>query len=284
MVLGRIRTELESLPEALRRVGQAILADPGSAASWTIDVLAEHSGSSQASVTRFARTFGFDGYTQLRIALGTEAGRAEQANWGVGFGHGIGPHDKLESALLVMASDDARVIQQTAVDLDTAIVDAIADKIATIRQLLMFGSASSGHMARIGAGQFREIGVPAWGHTDIHEALVQASLAGPDDVAIGFSHGGSTREALEFLAEAARHGATTVAVTSLPRSPLALRADFVLLTGARENTVRRGTLTVAHSQLFVIDALYVAVAQRTHERTAEAFRLTLQALDHHRGK
>ena len=282
MILGRIRTELDSLPTALRKVGTAILAEPDNAAHWTIDVLAERSGSSQASVTRFARIFSFDGYPQLRVALAAESGRVEQAKWGNGLSHDIGPDDKIESVLAVMASDDARLIQETAAGLDPAIVGAVADKIVQADRLLLFGSASSGHMARLGAGQFREIGIPAWGHTDSHEALSHTSLLSPSDIVIGLSHQGRTREVLEPLAEAADKGATTVAITSFPRSALADLAEFVLLTGARATTLRRGSLSVVHSQLFVIDALYVAVAQRTYERTTEGFRRTMQALDSHR--
>lgn len=282
MILGRIRTEAESMPVALRRVGEAILADPGAAAHWTIDVLADRSGSSQASVTRFARAFGFDGYTKLRVALASEAGRAEQANWGNGFSHDIGPEDKLDAAVTMMAADDARQVQETAVGLDLAALEAVAERIGQASRVLLFGAASSGHVARLGAAQFREIGIPAWGHTDTHEALSHAALLGPGDVAVGFSHSGRTSEVLEAATEAAAHGAAIAAITSFPRAALAGIADHVLLTGAREATVRRGSLTVVHSQLFVIDALYVATAQRTYERTTEGFRRTQQALDSHR--
>jgi DNA-binding MurR/RpiR family transcriptional regulator len=282
MILGRIRTELESLPVALRRVGEAILADPAAAANWAISVLARYSGSSPASVTRFARAFGFDGYTQLRVALAAEAGRAEQAGWGVSFGHDIGPEDKLEWALAAVAADDARLIQETLASLDPAGVDAVAEKIAGAGRLLLFGSGSSGHVARLGASHFREIGVPAWGHTETHDALSHASMLVPGDVAIGLSHQGRTSEVLQAVAEAAGQGATTVAVTSFARSPLASRAEHVLLTGAREMRLRRGALSAVHSQLFVIDALYIAVAQRTYQRTTEGFRRTRQAIDRHR--
>jgi len=274
MILGRIRTELQSLPLALRRVGETILSDPAMGTNWTIGALAERSGSSPASVTRFATAFGFDGYQQLRVALAAEVGRAEHAGWGTEFGHDIGPDDKLESALAVIAADDARVVRQTAAELDPQLVDAVGEKISHSDQLLMFGSASSGHMAGLGAGLFREIGVPAWSHTDIHEALSHAALLGERSVAIGVSHHGRTSEVIETITQAGERGATTVAITSIPRSPLAELADYVLLTGARETTIRRGSLSVAHSQLLVLDALYVAVTQRTYD--AKALQRTLR--------
>ena len=116
--LGRIQTETPSLPEALRRVGEAILSDPAEAARSTIIALAERSGTSPATVTRFCRALGFAGYAELRVALATETGRAAQAGWDADMGHEIGPDDPLDRAIDVMAAADARLIQETAAQLD----------------------------------------------------------------------------------------------------------------------------------------------------------------------
>ena len=65
--------------------------------------------------------------------------------------------------------------------------------------------------------QSERIRVPVWYRSDSHTALTNAALLGPGDVAIGLSHSGRTREVIETLAEAADHGALTVAVTSFGR-------------------------------------------------------------------
>ena len=75
-----------------------------------------------------------------------------------------------------------------------------------------------------------------------------------------------------MLAEAGSRGATTIALTSFPRSPLAELADIVLLTASQATTFRPDALSARHPQLVVLDLLYIAVAQRTHERAHAAFR------------
>jgi DNA-binding MurR/RpiR family transcriptional regulator len=86
-----------------------------------------------------------------------------------------------------------------------------------------------------------------------------------------------------MVAEAASHGATTIALTSFPRSPLAEIADIVLLTANQAaTTFRPDALSARHPQLVVLDLLYIAVAQRTHERAHDAFRITAQAVAGHR--
>jgi DNA-binding MurR/RpiR family transcriptional regulator len=73
-----------------------------------------------------------------------------------------------------------------------------------------------------------------------------------------------------------------VAVTSYPRSPLAETADVVFITSVHETTFRVAALSALHSALLVLDLIYVAVAQRTYDRTTEAFELTVRAVSAHR--
>lgn len=126
------------------------------------------------------------------------------------------------------------------------------------------------------------IGVAAWAWSDVHEGLASAALLRVGDVALGVSHSGQTRETIEMLAEAGSRGATTVAVTGFPRSPLAELADIALLTASRATTFRPDALSARHPQLVVLDLLYIAVAQRTHDRAHAALRRTAQAVDGHK--
>lgn len=59
-------------------------------------------------------------------------------------------------------------------------------------------------------------------------------------------------------------------------------ADIVLLTASQATTFRPDALSARHPQLVVLDLLYIAVAQRTHDRAHAAFRRTAQAVDGHK--
>ncbi|GIE77168.1 RpiR family transcriptional regulator [Actinoplanes philippinensis] len=281
-LLGRLRIEGPQMPEALGRIAEAILADPETSAHASIVDLAERSGTSTATVTRFARTLGFKGYASLRVAVATETGRAEQARWETDISGDIAPGDPLDQVLSVVAAADTRAIQGTAAGLDVTAIDAVAAAIAGAQRVELFGFGSSGTAAREMAFRLERIRVPVWHRQDSHTALTNAALLLPGDVAIGLSHSGRTREVIETLAEAADHGALTVAVTSFARSPLAEVADIVFTTSVLETTFRLAALSALHSQLLVLDLIYVAVAQRTYERTAEALKLTVRAVDAHR--
>ncbi|HET6530982.1 MAG TPA: MurR/RpiR family transcriptional regulator [Actinoplanes sp.] len=281
-LLERLRIEGPTLPEALARIAAVITGDPESVAHASIVDLAERTGTSTATVTRFSRALGFKGYANLRVAIATETGRAEQARWETDISGDIAPGDSLDSVLKVIATADTRAIQATAGGLDMTDVERVAVAIAAAGRVEIFGLGSSGTAGREMAFRLERIRIPVWSRSDTHTALTNAALLGPGDVAIGLSHSGRTVEVIETLAEAADHGALTVAVTSYPRSPLAETADVVFTTAVHETTFRLAALSALHSTLLVLDLIYVAVAQRTYERTTEAFELTVRAVDAHR--
>lgn len=284
-VLSRVRSQLPEFTGALRRVAEQVLADPAGAARATIVELAERSGTSPATVTRFCRALGFEGYADLRLGIAGETGRAARsAGWAVDIGREIQPTDPLDRVLNQIMAADTLAMRDTAARMDFAAVAAAADAVATAGRVDIYGASGSALVGEELQFSLHRIGIPTWAWTDIHNGLASASLLGKGDVALGVSHSGQTRETIEMLAEAGSHGATTIALTSFPRSPIADVADIVLLTATQATTFRPDALSARHPQLVVLDLLYIAVAQRTHERSHAAFQRTARAVEAHRIK
>src|SRR2546429_2501648 len=130
-VLVRLHELLPEFTGALRRVADQVLADPAAAARATIVELAERSGTSPATVTRFCRALGFDGYADLRLGIASETGRAaRQAGWSVDIGREIQPDDSLERVLHQIMAADARALGDTSSLLDLGAGAPAADAIA----------------------------------------------------------------------------------------------------------------------------------------------------------
>src|SRR5947209_3446987 len=281
-VLVRVRSRLPEFTGALQRVAEQVLTDPAGAARATIVELAERSGTSPATVTRFCRALGFEGYADLRLGIAGETGRAaRQAGWSVDIGREIQPNDSLERVLNQIMAADQRALGDTSSLLDLRAVAKAADAIAASSRVDIYGISGS---ALVGAEMqlcLHRIGLAAWSWTDVHNGLASAALLRPGDVALGVSHSGQTRETIEMLAEAGSSGATTIALTSFPRSPLAEVADIVLLHAMQATTFRPDALSGRHPQLVVLDLLYIAVAQRTHDSAHAAFQATARAVAGH---
>jgi DNA-binding MurR/RpiR family transcriptional regulator len=280
----RLRALMPSLAPAERRVAQQVLEDPRAVAASTITELAAQCETSETTVIRFCRAIGFPGYPALRLALATELGRASRDD-SAGAPHGngdIGPGDDLDQVVRKIAFADARAVEETAQQLDVKVLHAVVEALVAARRTDIYGVSASAGVAADLQQKLHRIGRVAFAWADIHLALTSAALLQPGDVAVGISHSGATRDTLDALALARDRGATTVALTNFPHSPLAKLADHVLTTAARETTFRSGATASRLAQLTVIDCIFVGVAQHTYEQSLDALRVTHDAVRNRR--
>jgi DNA-binding MurR/RpiR family transcriptional regulator len=275
----RIRALLPSLQPSMRQVAEQVLADAGATASLTVTELAVASGVSEATVIRFCKAIGFAGYPQLRLALAAETGRAEGADRGHrDLASDIGPGDDLAKVVQKIAFADARAVEETGAQLDIVMLERVVEALVRAQRVDLYGVGASAFVALDFQHKLHRIGRVAFAWSDTHVALTSAALLRPGDVAIGISHTGTTTDTIDALIEARSHGATTVALTNFPRSPIARAAEHILTTAARETTFRSGATASRLAQLTVVDCLFVGVAQRTYGQTLAALEATRTAV------
>ena len=278
---ARINGLLPALSPAQARIATEVLRDPPAVASSTIGQLAARCGTSLPSVTRFCIALGLSGYAELRLALAAESGRSS-LSWERGTGAEVGPDDSLDDVLRTLLRADTRALEDTVASLDIDALVRAVSAISDARRIDMYAVSGSASVAEDLRLRLHRIGRGANTWSDVHNALTSAALLGVGDVAVGISHSGETIEVLEPLERAGRQGATTVAITNYPRSPLARIADIVLVTSARDVTFRTGGLSGRHAQMIVRDALYLGVAQRDYPLAEQAFDATTEAVSTHR--
>jgi DNA-binding MurR/RpiR family transcriptional regulator len=281
-LLAHLRSVLPGLAGALRQVGTVILEDPAWASRATIVELGERSGTSPATVTRFCRSLGLGGYTELRVGIATDIGRADQAGWEVGIGADVLPTDPIDRVVRTLLAVDQQGMHETAAGLDLRTVETVIDALVAARRVDLYGV---GHSAAVLADiqmRMHRIGIASWTWSDVHYGLTSAALVGAGDVAIALSHSGRSTETVEMLGQARASGATTVAITNFSTSPIADVADHLLCTSVRETSYRSGEMSARYSQFLVLDLLYLAVAQRTHERATQTWARTADAVAAHR--
>ncbi|MEU1270728.1 MurR/RpiR family transcriptional regulator [Streptomyces sp. NPDC005799] len=270
-----IRTELPRLAGSLRKVGELILEDPAAVTHCSAAELGRRTGTSQATVTRFCRAIGLDSYQHLLIELAQERGRGEVSAWGsTEIDTDISPEDSLERVVQVVGSADLRAIQQTIDRIDLDALERAAQALARARRIDVYGVGGSGAVAQETETRLFRIGCQVRGWTEVHGAATSAALLTPADVAIGISHSGATRETLEPLEMARERGATTIAITTDPRSPLARAADIRLISATSETSFRTGSIGGRHSVLMIVDCLYVRVGQLSYQRASASLALT----------
>ena len=282
-VFVMIRQRMPTLSKTERRVAEMVLAHPDSVLLSTVNELAELCDTSQASIARFCRAVGFEGYREFRLAIAAANSREETArnNFRVADSE-ISPTDSALEVVTKVAYQEARAIEETARALDLTALDAIVEAVRGAARIDIYGAGSSGLTAQDLQQKLHRVGLTSFCFGDMHIALTSFALSRPGCVAIAISHSGVTLEAIQTLEIARKAGATTVAITNFPKSPLALSADLVLTTSARETRYRSGAMVSRIAQMALVDFLVVRLLQGNYDAANEALRRTYDAVQSHR--
>jgi DNA-binding MurR/RpiR family transcriptional regulator len=273
-----LRALRPSLSAAQQRVADLAIVDPADVATLTIGELAAAADTSVATVQRLCRALDLDGYPQLRVALAGAAGRELSEARGRIIGSRIEDGDDLQTIIDKVAFADVRAVEDTWRALDVQAMAAAVNALAGARRIDIYGVGASASVAMDFNQKLHRIGRVAFAWQDQHMSLASAALMTADDVALGLSHTGTTRDTIEALSEAKRRGATTIALTNFGRSPLAELADIVVTTASRETTFRADAMASRLAQLTVIDILFVGVAQCGYEAALESLSHITEAL------
>lgn len=278
-VLIKVRRALPSLRPAEQRVAQAVLSDPAAVSESSITAVARQCDTSETTVLRFCRAIGLAGYPELRIALARAAQWEEndRQNGQPTTGQ-ISATDSLADVVAKLTYADARAIEDTASGLDLAVLEQAVDAVARAARIDIYGVGASALVANDLHQKLHRIGRVSFVWSDAHLALTSAAVLGPDCVAVGISHTGTTIDTIDALATAHRRGATTIGITNFDGSPLAAQADHVLVTAARETTFRSGAMSSRIAQLALVDCLFAGVAQRTYDEAINALEDTYAAV------
>ncbi|MEE6272067.1 MurR/RpiR family transcriptional regulator [Georgenia wangjunii] len=277
-LVSRVRASLTDLRPAERRVGEAVVADPNLVARESITALAARCRTSAPTVVRFAKRMGFSGYPELRLALAVAAGIEEGRSARGPVSGTLDASDTLEDIITKIGYADARAVEDTVSMLSVGELERAVDAIVGARRIDVIGVGASALTAADLCQKLARVGYNAVVHPDRHAAVTAISLRRRGDVVIAISHSGATADVLEPVRLASGVGATTIALTNHPGSPLAKAGDVVLVTTSRETTFRTGAMASRIALLTVIDCVFVAVAMRDMDATRAALDASFKAI------
>lgn len=279
----RITSRLPQMPAAMTKIALLLLENPSAPLNLSITELAKQAGTSAATVTRFCRLLGYTGYIPFRVAVAADIGRGSALDsWRADVGRAFGPDDTADQVLRTLLLSQTMSLQATADGIDLTQVSAVANAIAQCRHLDIYGIGGSGVMAEEMAGRLYRIGIPVHAWQEVHAALASAAIPRVNSVALAISNTGRTNETIEALSLAGSSGAYTVAITGNHASPLAAVAQTHIVAYASDGYLQPDDLAAKHAQLFVLDLLYLLVAQYNFSRAATMLAASAMAVSDHR--
>jgi RpiR family carbohydrate utilization transcriptional regulator len=270
---ARLQSMAASLPATSRRIAEFVLENVGEVVHMSVTELAERTGSSEGSVVGLAKTLGYTGFQQLKIAL------AQDLVAPVQFIHeDLEPGDHPDTVIRKIFASHIQALQDTRAGLDVHALVRAVEAMRTARRVEVYGIGSAAPIAEDAAYRLMRIGIEVRVLVDSHTQAIGASLTGPDVATLTISHSGSTQETLTATRLAREAGARTIVVTNYGKSPIQAYADIVLFTVARETNFRTEAMTSRMGQLAILDALIACLALHDYEASSDILRRSFEVL------
>ncbi|WP_461370459.1 MurR/RpiR family transcriptional regulator [Candidatus Darwinibacter acetoxidans] len=262
---ARIRSAYPSLTPTEKKVADYCLEKPEEIIYLSVTQLGERCGVGEATIIRFSQAVGFSGYQALKLNLALELANKQEN----GTGGTLTADDSMETLIEKITAMNASALHDTSQMVRPAALEKAVEAIIKAKNLFFVGVGTSGLTALDAQSKFLRIGMIAHALADAHHQIMALAHISKEDLCVGFSHSGSTKDTVDCMRLAKKNGAFTIAVTDVVRSPITEVSDIVLLTSSAEDPLQGGSLRSKLAQVHMIDLLYTGVAHRLGDKVVE---------------
>lgn len=231
----------------------------------TMKTLGEKTGTGDATIVRLCKKLGYSGFSQLKIALAQDSIRNKD--------------ERLNDSTYYASSANTLInsIKQTEQLIKKDSLNKAISILLKANRVYLFGVGHSGESAKDYEKTWLRIGLIAHAETDPHLQVQISTLLSKDDVVVGLSLSGHTRDTYDSLELAKNNGAKIITISNDLTSPISQLGDARLQTAVGEFT-NIGSVSGQVSQLYLCDVLARGYEQQTNIDTEKLKERALRAV------
>ena len=223
-VWENIKNNYEKLYAAEAKVADFIMNNPAQALDANVSETAELSGVSDATVVRFCKRIGYEGFYQMKLQLSHDMGK----NWSLE--NPGGKQDSAQEKMMVIANNITTISRH----IDKEVLKKCASAIDASETVFVIGNGHAKIIACDIMYRLTRMGVRCSGGGYSETDFENLSLGREGDVAIFISRSGEDKKTYKEMQLAKKKKMITVSLTDAIKCPMAQLADYALTTGIED--------------------------------------------------
>lgn len=270
--MGNIRKQIEKGYADLRRseklAADYVLEHMEQIPDLSIDRLAHNAGVSQPTVLRMLRSAGFSGYRDFCYRLVAELAKRTGNSEGVKgpmYGYTLDKSTPLEEIPFNMAATTQKMLNETIKNFSGKTYQKTVEALANARMIDIYGVENSEATALDLLTKLLYLGLPCRYFSDCYHQQIAAGALTPEDVAVGISYSGESKDTVDSLRKAKKAGARTIAVTNFKDAAISRYADILICT-SQEQLMYGDAIFSRSCQILVVDMIYMGIISLDYER------------------
>ena len=262
----KIKEGFNSFTNTEKKLAEYIIKNKDEVVGLSAQELSSKADISPAAVVRFSKTLGYKGFTALKVDLAKDRDERDDETSVI-----INEDDSLKDIIRKVKVSNISSIDETMKNIIEAMINA--------KRIYLFGIGASGLVALDLQQKLLRINKSTLYQIDPHTQIASAVHIEKEDVAIGISYSGETKEVNVPLKIAKEKGAKTIAITRYNKNSLSKISDYAIYLPNYEKEFRVGAITSRIDALTIVDILYLGVARNEFKQTKEYIKSTREAIN-----
>lgn len=277
-ILDAMTDQYNSLTRSGKKLANYIFANTQDTQYMSITSLAENSGVSEATITRFCKVLGLTGYNDLKLEL-AKADHANHLSSDVLAGNAVILEDEdLDTMCRKLRDSSLLALTDTLDQLEEDVFNHAVSLLWNAQNVYCFGQGGSNVTAKEAWACFSTV-TPKFIHIeDSHLQAMTSTMLTSRDAVLFFSYSASTRDMYDVFDLCKKNQTPIILITHFRNSRAASMADATLICGYNESPLHSGSIAAKMGQLFLIDCLFHAYCKKSSEECSASRALTSQAV------
>lgn len=244
--------------DARHAVGEFVMQQQANLYHYTITEIAEYTYTSKATVTRFAKTLGFDGWKDFMKAFIAEVKYQQTHQGDVDVNYPFKEGDSTRNLINKMKKLQIESIQDTADLMEDEQIEKATQYLLKANHIVIFGLSPNIYLGEL----FRRKLVTIGKQVDIArsgESGIMSKTLGPDDCAMIISYSGNNENAdpISHVKTLAAQGVPLIGITGGGDNFIRQHTDCVLTISSKERLYTKiSNFATEESISFILNVLF----------------------------
>ena len=267
----RIRSAYASLRKSEQRVADYVLAHEQVCRKITLEELAKRSGVSQPTVMRFVKALGYENFKDFKYQLMEEnikdhsPDRAEQYAM---HGYSLKPSDNLKIIPAKVVATSVKSIEDMLKSISGEEFERTIRMIAGAMRIMLCCVENSSATAKDLLVKLLYLGYDCRYDEDYYIQQIAAAALTEEDVMIGISYSGQSKDTVDVMKTAKKAGAQTICITNFKESKISKWSDVVLCS-SQEQWMYGDSIFSRTTQMVLNDMIYMGLIANNYENCTE---------------
>ncbi len=259
-----IQKQYHNLRPSEKKVADYFLHNEVASVHLSLTYLEQTIKVSQPTIIRFVKQMGYPSFQQFKIHYIEMNGKEVHTKKEVLDGFSLEKKSGLSDIVANVVATTMHMLEDMLKSVDTKVLDKVIQAISKANRIIIFSVENSNSVAIDLATKLAYLGFQVIRHDDYYMQRLCANNCCDDDVVIGISYSGESKQTLSLMQIAKRNKAVSIALTSKDHTQIKKEATYTLLSSNKQQLYGDAIYSRC-AQTALVDCLYMGIISSDYD-------------------